>query len=213
MFLLAHAGITLGCTLIVTNLVKKSYIQSSLPQETIATGTSLNPQQEHATDCVYTTTSRLADLITHIDYRLLLLGSLLPDIIDKPVGGFFFQDLFSNGRIFSHTLLFLIALVLASIFIYRKRGKTWLVVISFGVFFHLILDSMWRQPKTLLWPLYGFSFERINLSNWLLNRLNDLQSDPAVYISELLGALILVNFFVWLMKRKQFYAFVRSGSV
>ena len=45
-----------------------------------------------------------------IDYRLVLLGSMLPDIIDKPLGGFIFKDALGSGRIYAHTLIFLLLL-------------------------------------------------------------------------------------------------------
>nr|WP_292468287.1 metal-dependent hydrolase [Methanolobus sp.] len=43
----------------------------------------------------------------HIKYRYVAFGSLLPDIIDKPIGRFLFADSIANGRIFAHTLVFL----------------------------------------------------------------------------------------------------------
>jgi len=98
-------------------------------------------------------------------YQASALGSLLPDIIDKPVGQFFFRDTFSNGRIFCHTLLFLILITLAGLCLYRSRGKTWLLGFSFGTFMHLIQDQMWLEPRTFLWPLYGFAFEKIDLTH------------------------------------------------
>jgi hypothetical protein len=36
------------------------------------------------------------------DIRLLILGSLLPDLIDKPLGHIILPE--NNGRIFAHTL-------------------------------------------------------------------------------------------------------------
>ncbi len=48
-----------------------------------------------------------------IDVRLLMLGSILPDLIDKPLGHLIFPE--DNGRIFAHSLLFVILLVLIGI--------------------------------------------------------------------------------------------------
>lgn len=211
--LFAHTGITLGCALITTKLVKKTLGQpSSLPENTLACN-PLSHQKERGTDCAATKTSKLHDVFTNIDYRFILLGSLLPDIIDKPVGGFFFRYFFSSGRIFSHTLLFLVILIIASAFLYRSRGKTWLAAISFGTLFHLILDSMWREPKTLFWPLFGFSFERVYLGNLLQLWLDSLLSNPAVYIPELVGATILVAVTAWLLTKHQFHSIVKKGSI
>lgn len=40
-----------------------------------------------------------------IDYRFVMLGSILPDMIDKPIGAFLFRNTFHNSRIFAHTLI------------------------------------------------------------------------------------------------------------
>jgi GTP-binding protein len=48
-------------------------------------------------------------LPAQLDYRLVLIGSMLPDLIDKPLGGVILP--LGNGRIYSHTLLFLLAVL------------------------------------------------------------------------------------------------------
>jgi len=155
----------------------------------------------------------LATLGGGIDYRLLLLGSMLPDIIDKPIGQVFFRDFFSNGRIFCHTLLFLILTTLAGLFLYRSKGKTWLVVLSFGTFTHLIFDQMWLAPGTLFWPLYGFAFEKIDLTQWVQGIFHALLTDPVVYIPEIVGGGILI-LFVWVVvNNEKLFAFIRNGKL
>jgi hypothetical protein len=49
----------------------------------------------------------------HIDYRYVIVGSMLPDIIDKTVGMVLFADTFANGRIFAHALLFIVVMGVA----------------------------------------------------------------------------------------------------
>jgi inner membrane protein len=155
--------------------------------------------------------SWFASLLNRIDMRLLIIGSLLPDIIDKPIGVFIFRDTFSNGRIFGHTLFFLILLTLGGLFLYWRRNKLWLLVLAFGTFVHLILDQMWRTPRTLLWPLYGFSFPRTDLGHWTWDILYNLLTRPAVWLPELVGA-VVVGCFVWLLiRRGNLYAFLRNG--
>jgi len=80
----------------------------------------------------------------------LALGSMLPDIIDKPLGLLAFGTA-EQGRTFGHTLLFLI--VLATLAVYLKNLR--LASVSFGVLAHLVLDSMWKSPAILFWPLLG----------------------------------------------------------
>ena len=43
-----------------------------------------------------------------MDYRLLLVASLLPDLIDKPIGYLFRAYPMISGRHYGHSILFLI---------------------------------------------------------------------------------------------------------
>lgn len=157
--------------------------------------------------------SWLNSFANHVDIRLLLIGSLLPDIIDKPLGTFLFRDSLSNGRIYCHTLLFLILITLVGLFLYRYCSKTWFLVLSFGTFTHLLLDQMWLTPRTLLWPLYGFSFEKIDLTYWMQVMFYALLTNPTVYIPEFVGAAIVICF-VWLLARRgKLYTFFRNGQI
>ena len=155
----------------------------------------------------------VTSLGSYIDIRLLMVGSLLPDIIDKPVGQFFFRETFSQGRMFSHTLLFLILVTLGGLYLYYRRSRVWLLTLSFGTFSHLIFDQMWRTPQTLFWPLYGFTFARTELAEWIPGILSALLTSPQVYLPELGGAMILLWFGLILIRRKKVYAFIRYGQV
>lgn len=76
---------------------------------------------------------------------------------------------------------------------------------------HLVLDGMWLTPQTLLWPLYGFSFERLDLSYWGEGLFRNLLTKPLVWISELVG-ISLISWFVWLLVRRgTIGTFIRKG--
>ena len=89
-------------------------------------------------------------LMRWIDLAFLALGSMLPDIIDKPLGLLAFGTP-AAGRTISHTLLFL--LVLMGLAVYLKDVR--LASVSAGVMAHLTLDFMWQSPAILFWPLLG----------------------------------------------------------
>ena len=197
MLVLGHAGITLGTAAVLSAALGSSRSSQVVPLD--------NSTSQKA--------SWLTLLGRRIDIRLLLIGSLLPDIIDKPVGQVFFRETLSNGRIFCHTLLFLIIITLAGSYLYRYRSKIWLLVLSFGTFMHLVCDQMWRSPRTLLWPVYGLAFERADLTDWMSNMLYALLTYPEVYIPELVGAVIIIWFTVELVRRRKVFAFVRYGQV
>jgi len=95
-----------------------------------------------------------------LDLRWVIIGSLLPDIIDKPIGHIIFKDTFGTGQIYCHTLLFAIFLFLAGYVASSIYKKNFILLLAFGNLMHLILDFMWRKPSILLWPIYGFTFEK-----------------------------------------------------
>lgn len=162
--------------------------------------------------------SRFSSLAKYIDIRILLVGSLLPDIIDKPLGRIFFRGVFSNGRIICHTLFFLFILSLAGIHLYRRRRKNWILVLSFGTFTHLIFDQMWLSPHTLFWPLYGWNFPKyanIRFIYWVRGIFTSLLTQPSsyIYITETIGGVVLA-FFLWhIMKEKTLLNFIAKGEV
>jgi inner membrane protein len=211
MLVFAHIAVPLGAVILLKGALTQSqaHRRANKPRGRRRRRSGAPPQDCSSRSIV----SRLTSLVNRIDIRILIIGALLPDIIDKPVGVFLFRDTFSNGRIFCHTLLFLILITLGGLFLYWSRNKTWLLVLSFGTFIHLILDQMWLNPRTLLWPLYGFSFERLDLTHWIQHILYTLSTNPMVWISELAGV-VIVACFVWLLVRRgKLYAFLRNGQI
>ena len=214
MLIFGHTGITLGAAVLLNGAFAKSHNLTTsgvnrLEGQPQALSGMLVSQNSSSAGIV----SRFTSLANRIDIRLLLIGSLLPDIIDKPIGHFFFKETFSNGQIFCHTLLFLIVMSLGGVYLYRSRNKTWLLVLSFGTFTHLILDLVWLTPRTLLWPLYGFSFERIDLSNWIQDMFYALLTNPMLCIPELVGTAVVIWFISLLVHKGKLYAFIRNGRV
>ncbi|MHB8105053.1 MAG: metal-dependent hydrolase [Dehalococcoidales bacterium] len=157
--------------------------------------------------------SWFASLSRYLDIRWLLVGSLLPDIIDKPVGQYLFKDTFNNGRIFSHTLLFLIVISLVGYYLLKKFRQSWMLTLAAGTFAHLVLDEMWQTPQTLFWPVLGWSFPKEELEGWASNIWNALFNNPAVYIPEIVGLVVLLVFCYLIIRRKKFGAFIKHGKV
>jgi len=212
MLLLAHPGITLGAAIIC-----KAILTRSLPlQPNTNVPMKYSEPNQKAPPFKKAPASGRASLLTffqRIDVRLLLIGSLLPDIVDKPLGTYFLRDSLSSGKIFCHTLVFLLVITLTGLYLYRGHGKIWLLTLSFGTFTHLICDQMWGNLHTLLWPAYGFAFKRDEISHWIQNILYGLHSDPRIYVPELIGMLILIWFALTLMHRRKFQALLRNGQV
>ena len=201
MLLLGHTGITLGGAVILNAVLsRKRFQKESLPPTSL-----INERLE----------ARLKSLAQHIDIRVLLIGSLLPDIIDKPLGYIIFRDTLSNGRIFCHTALFLLLIAIAGTYLYKRLKRNWLLVLSFGTLTHLIFDQMWLASHTLLWPLYGWSFPRVdsNILLFIKNMLIELISSPGTYISEIIGAIVLLIFTWQLIRLKSLNSFISRGNI
>ncbi len=208
MLILGHTGITLGAAVLLSGALSK--VAPQQPDRVL--------KPSHKTSTVRYNPSGgavswFASLGNRVDIRLLLVGSLLPDIIDKPVGQLLFRETLSSGRIFCHTLLFFILVTVAGVLLYRRRGRTWLLAFSFGTFTHLILDQMWLEAETLLWPLYGINFPRAELTGWAQNMWLALLTNPRVYIPEIVGGVILVLLLWVLVRNRGLFAFVRSGTL
>jgi hypothetical protein len=126
--------------------------------------------------------ARIADL------AYLALGSMLPDIIDKPLGLLVFGTP-AMGRTIAHTFLFLLIITLLAIRFHDLR----IAAISGGVLAHLVLDFMWRLPVTLFWPLLGnFPVTTGTTTLGYFQQLFFELRDPAVLVPEVLGSSYLV---------------------
>ncbi|HMK47224.1 MAG TPA: metal-dependent hydrolase, partial [Methanocella sp.] len=121
----------------------------------------------------------LASLIKeNVDYRLVVVGSMLPDIIDKPIGHYLFYSTFENGRIFAHTMAFAILLTGVCIYVERRQLLAGARFIALASILHIIEDQMWNTRQTLFWPLLGWEFPKANLDNYFGNILDELIHDP-----------------------------------
>jgi membrane-bound metal-dependent hydrolase YbcI (DUF457 family) len=85
-----------------------------------------------------------------IDHRLVIVGALLPDVI----------DIWTGGRGLAHTMLF--SVVLLTVVMLGTRGRRLLrrrlLALPIGTFLHLVLDGMWADKQVFWWPVYGTSF-------------------------------------------------------
>ncbi len=119
------------------------------------------------------------------DYRFVLIGALLSDF-DKVIG-FLLTDI-NNGRVILHTVLF--AGIMSIISAFRKSKI--LISLTSGIWLHLLLDRMWGDPQTLLWPLYG-GFQKLE-SFQLTDVLHNTVTQPYNLGGEIVGLLVLLFF-------------------
>ncbi|MEM3485439.1 MAG: adenylyl-sulfate kinase [Candidatus Methanomethyliaceae archaeon] len=139
----------------------------------------------------------------------LLFGSVLPDLIDKPVG--LFLPKLGYGIGVGHTLLFAALLLMGGWILYHRgrKGFLYMALASCG---HLVLDRVWDEPSVLLWPLLGVRFPKVGLPGmsqlhaWWLR----LFTDPWVWGPEVIGAAILAGLAIYLAGSSRYAA---SGGI
>lgn len=149
-----------------------------------------------------------------MDLRFLMVGAILPDLIDTPVGLVAWER-FQTVRLASHSLT-LAALLMVAVMLTTRRGrprKRWMPV-AIGVLMHLFLDAMWASPETLWWPLLGWEFTRTGLATvgdymaWLFR-------DPRTWAGEIVGLVYLAVLAgrAGLFGREALGRFLRTGRV
>lgn len=128
--------------------------------------------------------------LKRVDMTFLALGSILPDLIDKPLGLMIFGTM-NHGRIFAHTLLFLLVIALLAVYFREIR----LASLFAGVLTHLALDAMWSSPVILLWPFLGPfpPADHLSTLGYLHMLLQGLR-DPGILLPECLGMAYLLYF-------------------
>jgi len=104
-----------------------------------------------ATLIVYMTLGR-----RRIDYRFILLGAVLPDVVDPLLGLILFEG--PAGRWAAHSLLAVIVVAVIVILLFKGERRLRLFGIAVGWLLHLVGDGMWSAPRTFLWPAFGSDF-------------------------------------------------------
>ncbi len=154
-----------------------------------------------------------ARIVPRANLLFVAIGSMLPDIIDKPLGEIIYGTP-NMGRIFAHTLLFLLLLGAAALYMNDLR----LASLFGGVLVHFSLDFMWNSPVILFWPLLGGfpPAPYLDTMSYIQMLFLGLRN-PMVLIPEILG----LTYFIYLLIEKRQYiaswirqsiARIRSGS-
>jgi membrane-bound metal-dependent hydrolase YbcI (DUF457 family) len=134
-----------------------------------------------------------------VDYRLVMAGALLPDVVDAPWG----------GARYAHTLVFAAALLVAVMLLTvgHRRARRRLLGLPIGVLVHLVLDGLWTTPHAFWWPFKGWA---------LAGRLPSLQHAVVVTVLEEVAGAIAI---IWCVRRfaltdpARRMTFLRTGRV
>jgi membrane-bound metal-dependent hydrolase YbcI (DUF457 family) len=117
---------------------------------------------------------------------LVLFGSVLPDLIDKPLGMVILSDSIGYGRIFTHTLLAAIILSAVGFAVWQWKRSPVVLGVAVGVFAHQVLDLMWRRPDAWLFPLFGPFHGSNDAADFVRLTLHDLLNPVEILVALLL---------------------------
>jgi hypothetical protein len=80
------------------------------------------------------------------DYRLLIVGALLPEL-----------DALAGGMRWMHSLVFSVALlvVVMAVSVGRRSRRKLLLGLPIGTFLHLVFDGAWATTDVFWWPFTG----------------------------------------------------------
>ena len=148
-----------------------------------------------------------------VDYRILLVGSLLPDLIDKPVGYLLFNTPLTSSKLFGHSLLLLVFLGSIGFVLWHRRRSLAGWMFFAGAAAHDILDAMWLHPKILFWPLFGWLFVTPGYEAWVGTIKLGALSIPKLVALEILGGLLLIHFFAVIFLNEGIMSFFKHGKV
>jgi hypothetical protein len=131
--------------------------------------------------------------LARLDYRLLAVCALLPDIIDKPLAILVFTDA-PTSQLIAHSLLFNLALLIGVLFLWRTAVP---YVLAFNA--HLLADRMWNHTESFWWPIFGWrtfwAYKPMNTAEEMFNVYVDIITRyPQVWVVELVALAILAWF-------------------
>jgi len=105
---------------------------------------------------------------TGVDYRLIAVGSMLPLLVDLPVG----------HRAFGYTLLIAVGMLFVVMVVTIGRPRLLrrrLLALPIGVFCGLVLSGAFTNGDLFLWPLGGTGFgDEALLPAWWIVGLEEL---------------------------------------
>jgi hypothetical protein len=152
--------------------------------------------------------------IEQLDFRVILIGSMIPDIVDKLLGMVIFKEEIANGRILTHSVIILGILSISIVNLAQIKVKfSHLKFYILPPFLHLFLDQLWEHPRTLFWPLLGSDYTKLDIE--FGDYFTILLSEPFVYITETIGAAVIITLFIRhkLYLKANFRAYLKKGTL
>ncbi|HWC14734.1 MAG TPA: metal-dependent hydrolase [Actinomycetota bacterium] len=134
---------------------------------------------------VYVTLGR-----ARIDYRWILIGAVVPDLVDGVLSLTVYEG--DSGRGVAHSITAVVVVAIVVLVTTRGPARLSLFGLPVGWLTHLVADGMWQAPKTFLWPAFGTGFSDAPTEPYSWDLLVDPLSHLSTWGGELLGLAALV---------------------
>ena len=160
-----------------------------------------------------------------IDYRIVMVGSLLPDIIDKPLVQIIYGLQNHHGHFIAHSFIFSTLMIVLGICVFRMKNNKTILLLGICSLIHQIFDKMMLLPNVFFLPNIDFNhfivlqkFEFIhNIIIPVYAKFPYLEDvvlyfeKPYVFISEIIGLSIIIYFIRKLYINKKYINFIKYG--
>jgi membrane-bound metal-dependent hydrolase YbcI (DUF457 family) len=123
------------------------------------------------------------------------IGSILPDLFDKPVAIIVFGSTL-GGRIYFHGLVFFFIVLVIGIIIWRYFHSFAGIALALGILSHQLLDAMWEMPVKWYYPFLG-PYKEVNYSNSFSKGLMTELTSPSEWLIAGVIILILIQVLRW----------------
>ena len=141
-----------------------------------------------------------------LDDRALIVGSMLPDIVDKPLALFLAPTLVGHSlRNYGHTLVFAVAILAVAIALVALTKRQWPLTLAWASAGHLVLDMMWFSHQILFWPFITSDFSPRYIHEW------GPHADPIYFGAEALGLIVICWIVFRLLRTRNFRTWLLTG--
>ena len=161
-----------------------------------------------------------------VDYRVVMVGAILPDIIDKPLIQLIYGLQFHSGHFIAHSFIFSGTLIAIGIFLLIINRTKNVFLLGICCLIHQLFDKLMLLPSILLSTGLGGTssitrnFEFIHRITSHIYRVAPYKEavrnyffEPNVLISEIMGFIIVVYFIGKVYINKGFDKFLKYGEL
>lgn len=152
-----------------------------------------------------------------VDYRYVIVGSILPDLVDKPLVQIFFGLTKHSGHLIAHTFTFAALLMAFGAVWYGLKGSLSWFLLGTGSLIHILLDKLILLPNVFSLPVLSNVFTLLPKQLWFIHDvthsvytripyIEDVKQyfiEPYIYLSEILGGMIILYFIIKLYIKKR----------